>query len=172
MKKRRTLIIALLLVAALCLGIGYAAVTDVLDITGVVEADAKDMEDALDGDVYFSAIDNSDPKAALSELVGGSPTDNATFMVSGLATPGETVSVTYTITSDYEQDVWVSLITPSNPSNEFISVEYTGVDVGTKMSQGDEIEVIVTATLLKATNENVSLNYGLQLQVANEEPTP
>ena len=45
MKRRRNVIISLLLVAALALGIGYAAVTDVLDITGSADVSAAQVEE-------------------------------------------------------------------------------------------------------------------------------
>ena len=55
MKRRRTLITSLLLVAALALGIGYAALTDVLDINGTAKVEESAAEDAFNADVYFSA---------------------------------------------------------------------------------------------------------------------
>ena len=49
MKKRRTTLIALTLTAALCLGIGYAAVTTTLDVTGKADVNADE--------VFANAID-------------------------------------------------------------------------------------------------------------------
>ena len=123
MKKRRSLIIPVLLVAALCLGIGYASVTDILDISGIVEADGAGMADDFDGDVYFSAISGNTGKASESRLIGDK-SDNASFHVDGLSALDETVSVVYTIKNDYTSTVWVSLITPSNDSNDYLEITH------------------------------------------------
>ena len=46
MKKRRTFIVSMLLVAALALGIGYAALTDVLEVTGRADINQSQAETA------------------------------------------------------------------------------------------------------------------------------
>ena len=89
MKKRRNLIIALLLIAALALGIGYAAVTDTLSIGG--NATVKPHQENLV--VEFDSIKNpSKCTAAIqtdktvatfttTQLVNGEETATATFVV-------------------------------------------------------------------------------------------
>ena len=169
MKKRRTLIICLLLVAALCLGIGYASVTDLLDISTIVESDAQGMIEDFDGDVYFSNITGATGKAEQSKLLGDKA-DNATFIVSGLSADGETVSVTYTIQNDYDSTVWVSLVTDTGASNDYLEVTHDLV-VNTEIASGDSIDVTVTARVKATTSQDVSLNGGIHIEVVNEDPT-
>ena len=171
MKKRRTLIISLLLVAALTLGIGYASVSDLLDITGIVEADGSAMNTEFDEDVYFSAIQINDTKAGESALGTGDKPDNATFMVAGLADINETASVTYTITNDYADSVWVTIIEPSNDKNDYLEITHDLTE-GTEIAAGQSITVTVTATVVDTTSESTSLNYGLHLHVENVNPNP
>ena len=47
MKNRRTTLIAFVLIAALCVGIGYAALTDTLTIGGNVSASANELDAAV-----------------------------------------------------------------------------------------------------------------------------
>ena len=56
MRNRRNVIIAFLLVAVLCLGVGYAAITDTLNITANVDLNTANdgpLNEEFDTDVYF-----------------------------------------------------------------------------------------------------------------------
>jgi hypothetical protein len=172
MKKRKTLIISLLLVAALCLGIGYAAVTDTLTINGSASLNGAKLEEEFDGDVYFDGISGNTDKASQSKL-DGEKVDTATFKVVGLEKINEEVSVTYTIQNDYANSVWVSLKeAPQNAANEYIEITHDLVD-GTEITAGGTTTVTVTAKVIKAANTNIELsNYKLNLVVADENPNP
>ena len=101
MKKRRTLIIALLLVAALCLGIGYAAVSETLLWNGTIENDAVEFvvkfettaETAVSG-----AGDAEDEAKILSLSNPGDPGGRTVApAVDGLTVVGDSVTFTYTV---------------------------------------------------------------------------
>ena len=62
MKKRRTIIISLLLVAALALGVGYAAVSGSLIIDGKVVASAQPFN------VHFTAFQANPGTGVLSNV--------------------------------------------------------------------------------------------------------
>ena len=89
MKKRRNLIIALLLIAALALGIGYAAVTDTLSIGG--NATVKPHQENLI--VEFDSIKNP------SKCTAAIQTDKtvATFTTTQLVNGGETATATFVV---------------------------------------------------------------------------
>jgi hypothetical protein len=55
MKNRKVVVIAFLVIAAMMLGIGYAALTDTLDITGSADVNVSDLEKEFEEDIYFSA---------------------------------------------------------------------------------------------------------------------
>ena len=184
MKKRRTLIISMLLIAALCLGIGYAAVaaTDTLKITGSASADGTEMNKQFDMDVYFSAavpddtnLEAEDATVTAEIITDAGRTDGygdeATFEVAGLAVKGEYATVTYTITNDHDADVWVSLITPENASNDFIQIDHSLVKDRKIDKDGGTITFTVTAKLVALSDEDVSIdNYSLKIKVSTEAP--
>ncbi len=107
MKKRRTLIISLLLVAALCLGIGYAALaTRTLTLTG----NASFNSSATHLNVNF--IDRLDPElpegntdAQATASVAG---QTASFNLNGLV-KGEKATFTYIIQNQHSADVSAKL---------------------------------------------------------------
>lgn len=53
MKNRRIVVVAFLLVAVLCLGVGYATVSDMLTAEGKIDVNATNLSETLDEDVYF-----------------------------------------------------------------------------------------------------------------------
>ena len=56
MKNRKTVVVAFMLCAVMLLGVGYAALSDVLDIQGTAQVTQGNAQNAFDGDVYFSAV--------------------------------------------------------------------------------------------------------------------
>lgn len=93
MKKRRTLVVALLLVAVLALGIGYAAISDViLTITGT-----GDLATSSENFKVVFTNPTSDDAATIS--VDGVAT-NASIAVTGLVTTGDKATVTIDILND------------------------------------------------------------------------
>ena len=57
MKNRRITLAAFLLIAVLVMGIGFAAVTDNLEINGEASANTTEATKDFDADVYFSAAE-------------------------------------------------------------------------------------------------------------------
>ena len=56
MKNRRIAIVAFVLCAAMVIGLGYAAVTNTLDIQGSVAVDANEAEKEFNEDIYFVGV--------------------------------------------------------------------------------------------------------------------
>ena len=94
MKKRRTLIISLLLVAALMLGIGYAALSRELMISSnaILNPDANDFA--------VEITDSSTSNADFATTSIGDSKTTATYEVKGLSKKGEAVTLTYTVTNN------------------------------------------------------------------------
>ena len=114
MKKRRSLVISFLLVAALTLGIGYAALTDVLDIQGTAEINSNTAQETFNQDVYFSDVQ---PGTGVTASINADNNDKATFTATGFADAGDTLQVTYTIKNDstsYAANVTPQLLQNSN----------------------------------------------------------
>lgn len=113
MKNRRLVIIATLAAITLCLGIGFAAVTDVLTIGGTVSAKGSSNMSQWDLKVYFSQVDT--PTVTHAVAGGTYPTPataptatiaanqdgiEVTVPVDHLVTEGDTVTFTATIRND------------------------------------------------------------------------
>ena len=110
MKNRRNIIVAFLLCACLLVGIGYAALTDVMDVTGTT---VYNEDNALDALIYFSEVDKSH-EANNIQIVPGN-VDKASFNVASLATIGD-----YTF-------FWVTIKNDSNSETAKVSFrEYSG----------------------------------------------
>lgn len=110
MKNRRQILVAFMLCAVMLLGIGYAAVTDALDINGMAEINSGNVQNAFDVNVYFSdAVANSYTTGNTPDRATIDPNDNdvATFASYNLAEIGNSTSFTFTITNDSDLDVSV-----------------------------------------------------------------
>ena len=112
MKNRKIVVIAFLVVASLLLGIGYAALTDTLTITGDLKADTSVSQPEFDADIYFSStsvvLDNTGNQAASQILEGR---DDAKITAQHFTTAGQKVKVKFTINNDSTE--FAARLTPS-----------------------------------------------------------
>lgn len=102
MKKRRTLIIALLLIAALALGIGYAAFTSTMSINGEVQMGG------IASQVNFSKaeVNTTDTTAhAVVTDISGVGTKTLEVNMSGFVHAGHKVVVDIAVTNPHDFDV-------------------------------------------------------------------
>jgi len=163
MKKRRSLIISLLLVAALTLGIGYAALTDVLDINGTADVNQSAAEEAFNEDIYFSdAVANQAGNVA---SVDAGDNDMASFTASNLKGAGDTATFTFTIKNDSDVD---AVVTPTlaadgntNPTY-FTIVSDWNAQPKTIVAGGSETYT-VTVTLIKTPTETIHGAFHIEL---------
>ncbi|MBE6646553.1 MAG: hypothetical protein E7611_02785 [Ruminococcaceae bacterium] len=179
MKKRRTLIITALLIAALALGIGYAALSREL----VIGSEANLAPDDTDFDIVFTSasIDKSDFGSA--SLTGdASNATTAHYTLTGLSAKGDTAIMTFVI-KNRTQDVKATLAslsmlpgtlyvgdgtsTTGNPADYFdkdvvITAEdgtvladnaYTAFDIAAQES----VTVTVTVTLKETVSQKLTL---------------
>jgi hypothetical protein len=179
MKKRRNLIISVLLVAALALGIGYAALSDTLTLGGKVELSGSDMETTFDGLVYFTngTVTNV-PAAHISSNVavtnGG---DEASYTITGMKTVGDEVVMEYVIHNAYEHAVWVVIeshdeVDPEDP----VQFSNTFPAQGQKIEPNADAKFTVTVTLVKlfdlAEGETVeTINHNITFKAYDEDPS-
>ena len=127
MKKRRTIITALLLVATLALGIGYAALSAInLNITGTAKVNAAQENFVVD----FSET------VVASEGASGARTGlrAADIIVDGLKDPDEVATVTYTIVNDAA-------------AGSLYAAKIKTIDVGADASGVFKIEVVDESTI-------------------------
>ena len=163
MKKRRTLIISLLLVAALALGIGYAALTDVLDINGTADVNQSAAEEAFNEDVYFSAAVANETGNVAS--VDANDNDMASFTASTLKGKDDVATFTFTITNDGDVDAVVTptLAEDGNSNTEYFSLVSDWNAQPKTVKAGESMTYTVTVTLLKTPTEAIHGAFHIEL---------
>lgn len=164
MKKRRTLIISMLLIAALCLGIGYAALTDTLDINGTVDVNQTAAEEAFDVEVYFSDAKANQTNNSAS-IVTDDP-DMASFTITTLKGQDDTATFTFTIynASDVDAVVTPTLAADGNTNSEYFSIVSDWNALPKTIEAGKTMDYTVTVTLLKTPTETIHGAFHIELE--------
>ena len=179
MKKRRTLIISLLLVAALCIGIGYAAYTVNLEVSGVVSVGAPAPL------VTFQtvAVDNKTDTVTSGNNFGMDATGGQSIdlNVGGFRNKNDKVVVTYTVKNAHDFDVTVSAPTVSYTNTGSTNYDANiDIDTGTweglndgKILAGQTATFTVTVELIKtfATDASVTQNFRVDFTATGVVPT-
>lgn len=164
MKNRRNVVIAFMIVAVMLLGIGYAALSDTLDITGSADVNQSAAEEAFNEDVYFSAaVANQDGNTA---SVNADNNDKASFTANTLKGKGDKVTFTFTIMNN--GDV-AATVTPklndslgnTNPEYFAISSDWDGQPKD--LAAHTSITYTVTVELIKTPTETISGSFLIEL---------
>ena len=133
MKNRRNIIVAFLLCACLIVGVGYAAVSDTLDITGSADIDQTGAQEAFNQDVYFSntvvigetvvnGVAKDGAAAGNTSSRNADNVDKVSFTVVSLQGAGDTATFTYTIINAGDVNATVSPRISSNTNEEYFEV--------------------------------------------------
>ena len=164
MKRRRTLITSLLLVAALVLGIGYAALTDVLDINGSATINQSAAEDSFNQDIFFSAAAANEQGNTAS--VNADNNDKASFTVNTLKGQGDKATFTFTIKNEGDLD---ATVTPTlnaslgNTNPEYFSITSDWGGQEKTLAAGEQLTYTVTVELLKTPTETIAGSFLIEL---------
>ena len=167
MKKRRSVVIAFLLIAALVMGIGYAALTDVLDITGSADINQSAAEDAFDEDIYFTtAVANQEGNTA---SVNADNNDKASFSAKTLKGQGDTATFTFTIYNDGDLDANVTPSISSNTQEEYFKISSDWNGQTKVLAAKGTLTYTVTVELLKTPTETLSGSFIIELTAVSVE---
>ena len=165
MKKRRSTIIALLLVAALALGIGYAALTDDLFITGSANISKEHAEDAFAADVYFTraVISAEKGSAVIGADTHGEANDQITITVQDgvLKGAGDSVLCTVEITNAGDLDASVKLNAGTTSNSEYFEVTTNWGAEDKTITAGNKITFEVYLTCIKTPTTDVSTTFDI-----------
>ena len=151
MKNRKHVVVAFLLVAAMLLGVGYAALSDTLYVNGTLSVSAEDVQDTFEKEVYFkdAAKDSSSTgTGATADTItieadtDGDVNDAVTFTVNSLKVVGEKAIFTFKIQND--NDFAVTATPSANFTNAYFAV--TG-PVAVDVSANGSADVTVTVEL-------------------------
>lgn len=107
MKNRKTVVVAFLLVAAMLLGVGYAALSDTLYVNGTFNLSAEDADNSFEKEIFFTderVVDSGTGDTADTIDIGvdddGDTDDEIIFTVDSLAIVGEKAVFEYRIQND------------------------------------------------------------------------
>ena len=181
MKNRKRIVVAFMLVAVLLLGVGYAAVTTVLDIQGSVNVSATAAENEFNEDIYFEGV-VKDSEVVQTIAAGDglgytanintNNNDKAQFTVTGIEKTGQSVAITYRIKNDSSFNATVTLKSKSNTNEKFGWDFYFGTDgVETATITADgTVDVTVVVSLDDQLNGADSSSFVIELNVTSIDP--
>ena len=164
MKNRRNVVIAFMIVAVMLLGIGYAALSDTLDITGSADVNQSAAEEAFNEDVYFSAAVANE--AGNTASVNADNNDKASFTAATLKGKGDKVTFTFTITNagDVAAEVTPKLnATLGNTNPEYFSISSDWAGAAKTLAAHSEITYTITVELIKTPTETISGSFLVEL---------
>ena len=185
MKKRRSAIVAFLLVAVFCLGIGFAALSDDLFVDAVLNYKESESDPVFQEDVYFSAVSvTAQPenvqtgKEVEAEIVdddnGGTDDKVLITVPAGAFTyVGETATIKASVKNDSPEAVKIAVTTvgPLSDTDGVFSVTCVVNEADATIAANGEGANIVTITieLTKRVEslENAKLTFTLSATTAN-----
>lgn len=169
MKQRKTVIVAFLLAAVLLLGVGYAALTDVLDITGSADVNQSAAEDAFNEDIYFkTAVANEDGNTASVNLDNN---DKASFTANTLKGQGDKATFTFTIINEGDLDATVTPSISSNTNTEYFGISSDWAGQPKTLEAGKTLTYTVTVELLETPTQTISGSFIIELTAVSIDQT-
>ena len=172
MKNRRNVVLAFLLIAAMVLGVGYAAVTDTLYINGTVDVNQSAAEDAFNNDIYFSAAAANQEGNTAS--VNADNNDKASFTINTFKGKGDVATFTFTIKNNGDLDATVTpaiAATNGNTNTEYFAVTSDWAGASKTLAAGQEITYTVTVTMLKTPTDTISGEFNIVLTATADNGT-
>ena len=179
MKNRRSVIIAFLLCASILVGVGYATVTDVLDITGSVDVTKEGAQEAFNHDVYFAesvtvgptVVNGTSKDGAASGNTSSRNADNpdkVSFTVNSLQGKDDTATFTYTIVNAGDVDATVTPSISSNTNEEYFDISSSWNGQAQSLAAGTQIDYTITVTLKKTPEDVIAGSFIIELTATSD----
>ena len=168
MKAKRLTVVAFLLCAIMILGVGFAALTNVLDIQGTADVSQSAAESEFNEDIYFSEVSTYDANTAgeaksYTASIVANNNDKATFTVTGLATKDDYATITFTIKSKSDRDAVVTPSVTTNTKAEYFAISSDWNSQPKDLAANSEIKISITVTLLQTPTETISGSFIIEL---------
>ena len=170
MKNKKKVVVAFLLVAVMLLGVGYAALTDVLDITGSADVNQSAAEEAFNEDIYFSAAVANETGNTAS--INADNNDKASFTANTLKGKGDKATFTYTIQNDGDLDALITPAISSNTNTAYFAVSSDWAGQPKTLAAGASITYTVTIELIETPTATISGSCIIELTAVSVDPTP
>ncbi len=175
MKNRKIVVVAFLLIAVLLLGVGYAALSDDLFVTGSAQIKLENADDAFGEDIYFSKAVMSVDKgtATIGADKNGDTNDKVTITVAedALSGQGSSVICAIEIKNAGDLDAWVTLNPTFVVSNgTYFAVSTNWTNNTQKIAAGGTADITVTITCIKTPQATVTTTFDLEFSVSDVDP--
>ena len=169
MKNRKLAIVAFFLAAVMCIGAGYAVLTDILDIQGVANVSATEAEKVFESKIYFTdAVANETGNTA--EVTQNK--DKATFTANTLAGQGNEATFTFTIkNANTDLDAMVTPKISANTKPEYFEVSSDWSGTPTLIKAGETKTYTVTVKLLETPTETIGTSIAIELTAVSFDST-
>ena len=176
MKKRNTTIFAFLLLAAVGIGVGYAALSQQFNVGGTVTLDKGQAQkefteevifaDIADADLkYFKADNTSKAKVEGDSAVLDAAKHKVTWTVKTLAAKGEKATLSLTVLNQSDVEATIQNITEwTNSSNGLFSVtdDLKTKDLTLSAKNGETVDSVtftITIEMLKDVTADEATDY-------------
>lgn len=172
MRNRKRIIVSFMIIACMLMAVGFAALTDTLNINGDAEVDYHGANTGFDEDVYFSAATALDTEGGDTANVT-TDVDIARFSVRSLQAKGETATFSFTVKNDNEFKAYVKVNNDKSLNNNEEYFDVTMSETQFEIEAGGEYTFTVTVELLKtpqldAVGQKVTASFVLELDVQDE----
>jgi hypothetical protein len=170
MKNRRNVVIAFMIVAVMLLGIGYATLSDTLDITGSADVNQSAAEEAFNEHIHFSAAVANEQGNTAS--INPDNNDKASFTASTLKGKDDEVTFTFTIENAGDVD---AVVTPKlhaslgNTNTEYFEITSDWNGQAKDLAAHSTIDYTVTVKLLKTPTETISGSFIIELVAVSKD---
>ncbi len=174
MKNRKIVVVAFMLVAVLTLGVGYAALTDTLSLTGYANVGIEGATADFDSKIYFSSAEatSSTGTSATADTASVSTTDAdvASFSINKLALSGQYSIFTFTVKNESEFDATIAVTQQATANTGYFTtvVEFPN---GTTVAAGGTLSFTVKTTLIENVTETVTANTTIKLSATTVDST-
>ena len=170
MRNRKTVVAAFLLIAVMMLGVGYAALTDVLDITGSADVNQSAAEESFNEDIHFSAaVANQTGNTA---SLNADNNDKASFTANTLKGKDDVATFTFTIKNDGDLAATITPSISSNTNTTYFAISSDWNGLPKTLEAGQEITYTVTLKLLQTPTETISGSFIIELTAVSVDPVP
>jgi hypothetical protein len=148
------------------MSVGYAALTDVLDITGSADVNKSAAENAYNADIYFTAaVANQTGNTA---SVNADNNDKASFTANTLQGKDDTATFTFTITNEGDLDAVVTPSISSNTNEQYFAISSDWAGQAKTLSAGQSLTYTVTVTLKETPTDTISGSFIIELTAVAE----
>ena len=166
MKNRKIVVVAFLLVATMLLGVGYAALTDVLDITGSADINQSAAEEAFNEDIHFAVNGAVANETGNTASVNADNNDKASFTANTLKGQNDVATFTFTIVNEGDLAATVTPTLNASTGNTKPEVFEITSDWGGSpktLAAGGTLTYTVTVRLKVTPTETISGSFLIEL---------